>query len=267
MAERFSFRVALIGSGRLGTQLAMALEKGGHRIAEIFNPSQKSAEKLAYNLYSSQLVNSLDFSDSDCNFFVIAVPDEAIEQVATEIVLPDEAIIVHTSGATPMSILEVTAAENFGVIWPLQSFSHGATISFSQLPVIIEGANDYTLEILNRVVASIGAEPVFMEEEERKNLHVAAVFASNFTNFMLRSAERVLEKDDISLDILKPLVVETIRKAFEIGPENAQTGPAAREDFTTIDAQTLLLGDDESLQRMYRMISQEIIDSKYESDV
>ena len=84
---------------------------------------------------------------------------------------------------------------------------------------------------------------------------------------MLRSAERVLEKDDISLDILKPLVVETIRKAFEIGPENAQTGPAAREDFTTIDAQTLLLADDESLQRMYRMISQEIIDSKYESDV
>ena len=253
MAERFSFRVALIGSGRLGTQLAMALEKGGHRIAEIFNPSQKSAEKLAYNLYSSQLVNSLDFSDSDCNFFIIAVPDEAI--------------IVHTSGATPMSILEVTAAENFGVLWPLQSFSRGATISFSQLPVIIEGANDYTLEILNRVVASIGAEPVFMEEEERKNLHVAAVFASNFTNFMLRSAERVLEKDDISLDILKPLVVETIRKAFEIGPENAQTGPAAREDFTTIDAQTLLLADDESLQRMYRMISQEIIDSKYESDV
>ncbi|MEQ8533789.1 MAG: DUF2520 domain-containing protein, partial [Imperialibacter sp.] len=189
MAERFSFRVALIGSGRLGTQLAMALEKGGHRISEIFNPSQKSAEKLAYNLYSSQLVNSLDFSDSDCNLFIIAVPDEAIEQVATEIVLPDEAIIVHTSGATPMSILEVTAAENFGVIWPLQSFSHGATISFSQLPVIIEGANDYTLEVLNRVVASIGAEPVFMEEKERKNLHVAAVFASNFTNFMLRSAE------------------------------------------------------------------------------
>ncbi len=264
MAEKTSYRVALIGSGRLGTQLALALEKAGHKIAEIFNPSAKSAETLAYNLYDSQLVNSLDFSDSDCNFFVVSVPDESIEQVATEIVLPDEAIIVHTSGATSMEILEVTAAENYGVFWPLQSFSHKATISFSGLPIIIEGSNDYALEALNKIAASLGAEPVFMEESERKNLHVAAVFASNFTNFMLRAAEEVLKKDDLSLDILKPLVIETIRKAFQIGPENAQTGPAVREDFSTIDAQTSLLADDPSLQRIYRMISQEIIDRKYD---
>lgn len=267
MAEKLFFRVALIGSGRLGSQLAMALEKAGHRIAEIYNPSPKSAEKLAYHLYDSQLVNSLDFSDSDCNFFVIAVPDEAIGQVATEIVLPDEAIVVHTSGATPQGVLEVTAADNYGVFWPLQSFSHSATFTFTQLPVIIEGSNDYTLEILNKLAVSLGAEPVFMIEEERKNLHLAAVFASNFTNHMLRLAETVLEKDSISLDILKPLVVETIRKAFAIGPESAQTGPAVREDMGTIDAQANMLADDESLQRMYRTLSQDIIDRKYEEEL
>lgn len=267
MAERLFFRVALIGSGRLGSQLAIALEKAGHRIAEIYNPSQKSAEKLAYQLYDSQLVNSLDFSDSDCNFFLIAVPDEAIRQVAAEIVLPEEAIVVHTSGATPQSVLEATAADNYGVFWPLQSFSHSAAIAFTRLPVIIEGSNDYTLEILNRLAASLGAEPVFMMEEERKNLHLAAVFASNFTNHMLRLAERVLEKDSISLDILKPLVEETVRKAFELGPENAQTGPAVREDLGTIDAQTNMLVDDNSTQRIYRILSQDIIDRKYEDDL
>lgn len=266
MAERFSMRVALIGSGRLGSQLALALEKAGHRIAEIYNPTTGSAEKLAYKLYSSQLVNSLDFSASDCNLFVIAVPDAVIADVASEIVLPDEALVIHTSGATPLAILEATAADNYGIFWPLQSFSGQSGMNFSGLPIIVEGSNDLSLELLHRLAASLGAEPVFMDQAERQHLHLAAVFASNFTNYMLGAAERILRRDNVSLDILKPLVTETIRKAFDMGPDAAQTGPAIREDFSTMEAQSILLESEETLQRLYRLISQDIIDRKYESE-
>ncbi len=265
MAEKWFFRVALVGSGRLGGQLAVALEKAGHSVAEIYNPSEASASRLARKLYNSHLVNSLDFSASPCNLFILAVPDAVIAQVASEIVLPDDAVVVHTSGATPMNVLEVTAAEHFGIFWPLQSFSNAREANFQQLPIIIEASDDFALETLNKLASSIGAEPVFMEESERKNLHLAAVFASNFTNHMLRAAEHVLSRDGITIDILQPLVMETMRKAFELGPELAQTGPAAREDYNTIEAQAEMLEGDNSLQRIYRLLSQDIIDRKYEA--
>ncbi len=262
MAEKWFFRIALIGSGRLGSQIAPALEAAGHRVAEIYNPSAYSAERVAKKLYDGRLVDSLDFSDSSCNLFIIAVPDAAISQVASEIVLPDDAIIVHTSGATSLEVLEVTAAENYGIFWPLQSFSHNRPASFKGLPVFVEASNEFAEDALLALASSLGAEPLIVEEEERKTLHLAAVFASNFTNHMLTCAKAVLNQQNISLEHLQPLVEETVKKAFDIGPDEAQTGPAVREDYETIEEQTDRLSFDESLQRIYQALSQHIIQSR-----
>ena len=262
MAEKWFFRIALIGSGRLGSQIAPALEAAGHRVAEIYNPSAYSAEKVAKKLYDCQLVDSLDFSDSSCNLFIITVPDTAISQVASEIVLPDEAIVVHTSGATSLDVLEVTAAENYGILWPLQSFSHDRPTTFKRLPVFVEASNEFTEDALLALASSLGAEPLIVEEEERKTLHLAAVFASNFTNHMLACAKTILGQQNISLEHLQPLVEETVKKAFDLGPEDAQTGPAVREDYETIEEQTSRLSFDESLQRIYQVLSQHIVQSR-----
>lgn len=262
MAEKWFFRVALIGSGRLGSQLALALEGAGHRIAEIYNPSAYSAEKLARKLYDCHLADSLDFSQSDCNLFVITVPDSAIGEVAAEIVLPDEAIVFHTSGATSLEVLEISAAENYGIFWPLQSFSNNRTVSFRKLPVFLEGSNEFTIEALAALVSSLGAEPLAIDEEDRKTLHLSAVFASNFTNHLLTCAKTIMDRQHLNLDYLQPLVEETVKKAFEIGPEEAQTGPAIREDYSTIEEQGDNLSFDESLQRIYSIFTQHIIQTR-----
>lgn len=262
MAEKWFFRVALIGAGRLGSQLAVALEAAGHRVAEVYNPSAYPAEKLAKKLYDCAIAETLDFSESQCNLYLIAVPDSAIEEVAAEIVLPDDAIVVHTSGATSAGVLEVTAAENYGVFWPLQSFSVESRVNFNQLPIFVEGSNEFTSEALCAMAASLGAEPVIVEEEERKTLHLAAVFASNFTNHLLHCAKTIMHTRQLGFEYLQPLVEETVKKAFELGPAEAQTGPAIREDYTTIEEQTQQLGFDEPLQHIYQTLTQHIINSK-----
>ncbi len=253
--------VTFIGAGNLAWHLAPALDNTDYSVREVFSRSSSNAEALAGRLYQASVVKTLDFSDSRSGIFIVAVTDDAIEEVVHEIVLPDDAVLVHTSGSRPMEILADAATSNIGVLYPLQTFTKGKKIDFRDIPVLVEGANKETEGVLLAMARAVSRKVRTCTSDDRKALHVAAVFASNFTNHMLAIAKEIVGKRGLDFDLLKPLVVETVNKSLAIGPANAQTGPAHRGDLEVLDQHIEFLSDDERLAEIYRVISQDILDA------
>jgi predicted short-subunit dehydrogenase-like oxidoreductase (DUF2520 family) len=258
MAEQL--KVSFIGSGNLAWHLAPALDNAGLIVREVYSRNPKHAEALTERLYQAEVKATLDFSTSDSAIFIICISDDAIQAVATEIILPDDAILIHTSGSQSLDILQYAAIGNTGVLYPLQTFSKNKRVDFKTIPIFIESNNEETEKVMMTLAKTISHQVKKILSEERKALHVAAVFASNFSNHMLVLSKEILEKNSLSFDLLKPLISETINKSLAIGPENAQTGPAFRGDMEILDRHLEFLQEDEAVAEMYKIISQNIID-------
>ena len=253
-------QISIIGSGNLAWHLAPALENAGYSVQEVFSRNPAHADALVGRLYAAEVKASLDFSTSASGIFIMATSDDAIESISQELVLPDDAILVHTSGTKPLSILGYAATPNTGVFYPLQTFTKERRVDFKEVPVFVEAENEKTESVLLDIARGISGTVHRISSKERRALHVAAVFASNFTNHMLLLSQEIMREHDLSYDWLKPLVAEMINKSLAIGPENAQTGPARRGDYDILDQHVEFLQDDESLSEIYRLISQDIID-------
>jgi len=256
-----AMKVTLIGAGNVASHVAPALEGAGHIVNEIYSRSA-SAEQIAKNLYNPMLSESLDFSESDSDLFIICVSDDAIQSISEEIVLPDNCLIVHTSGSIPMDVLELTASNSIGVFYPLQTFSKNRKISFSEVPILIEANSPEGSALLQKLGSSLSKRVEEVDSKKRLQLHLAAVFVNNFVNHLLAVGNEITTQNDLDFGLLEPLLKETVDKALEIGALNSQTGPAIREDATTMERHVELLSENENHERLYRIISQSIIDSK-----
>ncbi len=255
--------VSFIGSGNLAWHLAPALDNVGFVVKEVFSRNPQHAEQLTDRLYQAEVKATLDFSTSDSSLFIIAATDDAIKSIAQEIILPDEAILVHTSGSQPLSELEFSATSNVGVFYPLQTFSKQKKVDFKNIPIFIESNNEETEEALMLIAKAIGNQVRKIHSEERQALHVAAVFASNFTNHMLSISKGIMQQNGLDYDWLKPLILETIQKSLNLDPESAQTGPAKRGDLEILDKHLDFLKEDEAVAEIYKIVSQHIVD-KYQ---
>lgn len=252
--------VSFIGSGNVAWHLAPALDNTDFAVREVYSRNPAHAAALVDKLYEAEVKHSLDFSNSPSSIFIIAVPDDAIQSVVQEIILPDEAILVHTSGSQPLSALGYAAIPGIGVFYPLQTFSKSKKIDFTDVPIFVESENAATEKILITMAKAVSKNVHRITSLERKAMHVAAVFASNFTNHMLLIARQIMKENNLSFDWLKPLIAEMINKSMSIGPEQAQTGPARRGDFEILDRHMEFLQHDEQLSEIYKVISQHIID-------
>jgi len=253
--------VSFIGSGNLAWHLAPALDNAGHVVKEVYSRNPKHAEALTERLYQAVLKASLDFSTSSSRIFIVATPDDAIQEVAMNIVLPDDATLVHCSGSQPLSILQFAAAAHTGVLYPLQTFSQLKRVDFKTIPIFVESSTAESEKALMTLARAVSDKVRRITSEERKALHIAAVFASNFPNHMLAIAKSILQANRLDYDLLKPLIEETVNKSLSIGPENAQTGPAMRGDLEVLDRHMEFLQDDEKVSEIYRVISQHIVDT------
>ncbi len=160
-----------------------------------------------------------------------------------------------------LSTLGYAATPNIGVFYPLQTFTRTKKINFRDVPIFIESETKEAEKVLTKLGRSISSQVKLISSDERKALHVAAVFASNFTNHMLRISQDLLTNHKLDFDLLKPLITETINKSLTIGPHSAQTGPAVRVDHEVLDNHLDFLQQDESVAAIYRQITQHIIDS------
>lgn len=255
------FKIAIIGTGNVAWHLAPALEDAGHEVTEVFGRNSKSLEGLTKKLYTAEPQLDLDFSESEAELFILTVSDQAISEIADEIILPDQSILVHTSGAVPLDVLAYSSASYTGIFYPLQSFTKERPIDFTEVPLLLESDDQETLQKLKKLARSLSPIQYLVKSKDRMALHVAAVFASNFSNHMLRLAEEIMARKGLDFDMLKPLIIETISKSLELGAKKAQTGPAIREDFNTLDTHYQFLNYNEQVAEIYRMVSQDIIDS------
>ncbi len=251
--------ISFIGSGNLAWHLAPALDNVGYTVKEVYSQNPNHAGALVGRLYQADVKATLDFSTSPSDIFIIAVTDDAIQEIVREMILPEDSILVHTSGSQPLSVLGYAATPNIGVFYPLQTFSKAKKIDFKDIPVFVESDSDEVTQVLIKLGKSISDRVKKITSHDRKALHVAAVFASNFSNHMLTIAKEVADKNGLDFELLKPLIAETLNKSLTIDPKNAQTGPAKRGDLEILDNHIEFLQDEPEIVEIYKIISQHII--------
>jgi predicted short-subunit dehydrogenase-like oxidoreductase (DUF2520 family) len=251
------FRIGIAGSGNLAWHLAQDLEKAGHVIPVIYSRSRENAEVLASQLYDTQVCAVPDFSGFNLDLLFLAVSDDAIQMLSNQLVVDEQTVVVHSAGSVSVSVLQ-HLGDNFGVFYPVQTFTTEKGVDFKDVPVCLESSGSRVHEMLYAVGKSLGCRMVVMDSEQRKWLHLAAVFANNFTNHMLYQAKAILDAEGIDFSLLKPLARETIEKAFQLMPELAQTGPAVRNDQKTMQHHLEKLDGNPELADLYRRISDSI---------
>ncbi len=259
--------ISIIGTGNLAWHLSQALEKAGYRIAEVYGRDVSKAIQLAGLLYSCEVKTDLDFSGSVSRLFIIAVSDDAVTGVCARMLLPENSVVVHTSGTRTLEEIEQTfhihhdLPVSCGVFYPLMTFSRNRRIGFDHVPLCIEAADEKSEALLVKTARALSDAVYLISSEERKVLHVAAVFACNFTNHLWGLAKEILESEELEFDILKPLITETFNKAILAKhPADVQTGPAVRGDQSIIKRHLEYLSDDEDLTRVYQALSDSIRD-------
>ncbi len=249
--------ITFIGAGNVAWHLAQALEDVGHRIAEVYSRNVSHAQELCRHLYDTQATHTLDFSESPSDVFVIAVKDDAVAEVTDSLILPPSATVYHTSGTLPLAMLR--RFPNRGVFYPLQTFSKSRHIDIERVPFCLEASNPTTEQELVALAQSISKTVYLVSSDERKVLHIGAVFACNFTNHLLSMAKQVVENEELEFDLLKPLIEETIAKALAThDPATVQTGPAIRGDSQTIQKHLLYLKDQPLTQKIYKLLTESI---------
>ena len=249
----------MIGAGNVAWHLAPALEDAGLVIECVYSRQPKHAQQLADRLYGTDVQEHLDFSESEATLFILAVSDDAMAEVAQQLILPEEATLVHTSGSQPLRALRPADTPLTGVFYPLQTFSRHRSPDFRAVPICLESDDSDVLLWLTKLAKKISRHVALVNSEERQALHTAAVLANNFTNHLLHMAEAFVEAHHLDFTLLHPLIEETLLKALESSPALAQTGPAVRGDDTTIKRQLRQLrAFDPEYAKVYRVLTQHI---------
>lgn len=242
--------IGIIGTGNVGTQLAIALHEAGYNISYLYNRTPTTAVELA-KIIGAQVANSLDEMHT-CNLIILAVNDNSIQELVSK--LTESVPVVTTSGA--FNILPLVGKHAVGVLYPLQSFTKGIPVDLKKTPFFIETSDDQLRDSLESLARSLSDTVVYLTAQQRLQLHIAAVFINNFTNHMIALGQAHLERYDLSYEWLKPLLEQTIAKLNVQDAYTAQTGPARRHDTETLTRHIEQLPNTEQI--IYQLISEHI---------
>lgn len=252
-------RISFIGAGRLASQLAIALAQN-HTIQHIYSRDLSKAQRLAAQVNA---VASNDYADlqASCDLIIVAVSDRAIAEVITAVhTHAPETLMVHTSGSTAMQVL-TDIHPRAGVFYPLQTFSFERATDWAQTPLLLEAANDTDLQRLQSIASELSPRVYHYDSAQRLSLHLAAVFACNFSNYCYDMAKQILDAQNADFALLYPLILETAQKATQADPKTMQTGPAMRGDTAIINMHQTMLQHSKSddLLNIYQHMSEQIL--------
>lgn len=251
-------RTVVIGSGNVASAIVPALERAGAvKVSAVYSPTHAHAGELASRLAEAHAVSDPAAVPDDVELYLVAVKDDAIARLASDIAPAPDALWLHTSGGVEASVMAPLSAHT-GVFYPLQTFSKGVDVDLSEVPVFIEASEADDLAIVKRLAHSISPKVYEADGATRAKMHAAAVFACNFTNHLWAIADDILRREaGADLSVLYPLLEETLRKAMKVRPALAQTGPAMRRDTGVIEKHAALLAADEA--ELYRILSTHIM--------
>ncbi len=252
----------MIGAGNVATFLATAFHSAGHRIELVYSRTLSKAAALGSLVGARHTTNEDDISVAG-GIRIVALTDEATVALAGRNPFGG-GLLVHTAGSIPMSIF-ADCSPDYGVLYPLQTFSAGRGPSGHGVPFCIEANNRSNLEQLRELASGTGNTVYEVSSESRLMLHLAAVFACNFTNHMYVIAGEIARKSGFPFEIFHPLIKETAFKASEQPPELSQTGPAARNDLIIIKKHLDLLSFSPEYKELYRKVTESIMGGAAES--
>ena len=248
--------ITIIGTGRVAHHLCYVFATNGLIIAEVVGRNMLKAIDLA-KLCGAKPVGKLEQVSQDADLYVIAVSDDAIEEVINS--LPSlDGLVVHTSGMKSQQVFERNFAR-FGIFYPLQTFSFERKPDFSTIPVFVQSNSDEDTQLLWALGKMILSEVHVISDTQRQRLHLAAVFVNNFSNAMYSIADEILTAEGLSFNALKPLLMETALKALQMPPREAQTGPARRNDQGTLKQHFQLLQQHPDFQKVYQTMTDYIL--------
>ena len=253
-----SLRIGLLGAGRVASHLGLALLAAGHHVPFVWSRTAAAAEALAAQLPGAQALTTLATPMPPADVYLLAVPDAAVAPLLAAAIWPAGALVAHLAGALPLGVFATQPAVRGGVFYPLQTFSPGRAIAWPAVPLCIEATDPAAEALLLALAASISRHVLLLDSSQRLRLHVAAVFANNFTNHLLGIAEALLTEARLPPALLAPLVRETVEKALAHAPFGVQTGPAVRRDAPTLAAHHAALAAHPTWQALYTQLTASI---------
>lgn len=270
-------KIVLIGAGNLATHLGKALRAAGHDMLQVFSRTMQSAETLASLLDAEPLTDIAQVRD-DADVYIFSVKDSALVQLVAQLCRHEadglgedgavnalrkakkgehERVFLHTAGSMPMSVFK-GMAQHYGVLYPMQTFSKQREVDFSIIPCFVEANDEFAQKQIGGMAREISGRVYELSCEDRKYLHLSAVFACNFANHCYAISQELLEEHGIPFDVMLPLINETAAKVHEMKPKDAQTGPAVRYDENVIDKQSKLLENHPHFKKVYDSMSKSI---------
>jgi len=239
----------------VATHLGLVLKNNGYRILQVYSRTESSASKLSGKLRSEPISN-LEKLNHRADLYIVSVTDDVVGELVQKIKLKNQ-LIVHTSGSLPMDVLE-NSSSNYGVVYPLQTFSKTRKVDFETIPVCVEANSKMGLETLKKFAGTLSGDIREVSTEQRKKLHLSAVFACNFPNFMYSMAAEIVKQAHLDFSILRPLIKETAEKVMELDPHDAQTGPAKRGDQKIMEKHLEMLNGFQEFKKIYQLLSEGI---------
>ena len=249
-------RVVLVGSGNLAEAVAQALSQSGVELVQLFARNPERGQRVAALAGCEWCGDLAQLAEADC--YLLAVSDRAVGEVASSLRIPSGAVVAHTAGSVALEALPAKFA-NRAVFYPMQTFTVGRRVDFSTVPIFLECEREALRAPLEALARKLSRKVVWASSEERRRIHLAAVFVCNFANHLFALGEQLSEQAGVDFEVLKPLIAETVAKALEApSPRSVQTGPALRDDQQTMERHLALLADEPRLQTLYKLISQSI---------
>ena len=249
--------VVLLGSGNVATHFGKALFHAGHRLVQVYSRTHANAKVLA-DTVNSQAIDDLTAIDPTADLYVMAIKDDAIRSVVAQLPPLQKGIVVHTAGSVDMAIF-ATHVSQYGVIYPVQTFSLAKPVDFSSVPLAVEASDADTYRQLTQLVAPLSTRVFPCNSRQRLALHVAAVFACNFSNHLYAIGADILREHALDFELIRPLILETAQKVMVHSPGDVQTGPAVRNDVGTMQKHMELLeASHPDLVALYQQLSERI---------
>ena len=248
-------KITIIGYGNVAQHLIHAFQK-----SDDISIQQVFARNAEQNLHQNPELNFVSNWDQliPADVFIIAVSDDSIAEVSAHLLLKNQ-LVVHTSGSVALE--QISSQNRRGVFYPLQTFTKGKTVDFKAIPICIETEFSADLEILKKLAQAISEKMHIINSQQRRALHVAAVFVNNFTNHMYTLGSEICQENQVPFSILESLIAETASKITTLTPVEAQTGPAKRNDQQTISTHLDFLKGNEIRQNIYQILTQSIQDN------
>lgn len=247
-------KVVFIGAGNVATHMSLSMKGAEFSILQVFNRTKENARAIGEQ-FACSIITETRLIRTDADIYIFSIKDDILPNIIAE-TPANKGLWVHTAGSVPIDVFE-GYADRYGVIYPLQTLSKNRDADFRKIPLFVEGNTTASEKDIRTIAGKISEKVYSMTSEKRIYLHLAAVFACNFSNHMYRIATQILEEQGVDRQVLQPLIDETANKLYTMRPDKAQTGPAIRYDYNVINRHLALLNDPD-IRNIYELVSKNI---------